>query len=530
MNVYLRYLSFFGFLLLSSTHVALAQDADTILKNGSILTVDDAFSTAESLAILDGRIIAVGTNADVAQHLGVNTAVIELDGKTVIPGLIDNHFHFVRSVWNYQYEVRLDSLSTRAAALDAIAEKAANSTPGDWIITIGGWSPIQFLDDNSAFTLMELDAAAPENPVYLMQSYSSGYANTSAFEQVGVNSGQSAELKGRTNLTPFTNVNTWRNQTADTNAVTTYMAELNRVGLTTVYDVGRPSEGSIGPVADVAASQDMNLRVFYSLKYSANDAQGAQDAIELIEQNAEQANSKDDQFGVLGLGEHIYTPVIDNAKHFGDWANNIWEPFSAVATAAAAHGWNVQEHIMSDATAGQFLDLVADIAETYPAVSDLRWTMAHVDGLQEDTMSRAYDLGVAVAVHSQSMMKASNTDAPMMGSIERSGLLWGLGSDASIVAPYNPFITLEWAITGQNIAGEPAWSEEQTVSREAALRAHTLSNAKLLFVEEDLGSLEIGKLADLVVLDSDYMTVDPTRISETQPVLTMTSGIVVYER
>ena len=105
MNIYLRSLSFFGFLLLSSTHVALAQDADTILKNGSILTVDDAFSTAESLAILDGRIIAVGTNADVAQHLGVNTAVIELDGKTVVPGLIDNHFHFVRSVWNYQYEV-----------------------------------------------------------------------------------------------------------------------------------------------------------------------------------------------------------------------------------------------------------------------------------------------------------------------------------------------------------------------------------------------------------------------------------------
>ena len=136
---------------------------------------------------------------------------------------------------------------------------------------------------------------------------------------------------------------------------------------------------------------------------------------------------------------------------------------------------------------------------------------------------------MAVAVHSQAMMSSRSHNRPPLGSIERSGVLWGLGSDGAIVAPINPFLTLGWAVTGRNIAGQRAWSEDQRVSRKAALIAHTINNAKLLFKEESLGSLETGKLADLVVLDRDYLTVPPEQIAAIRPVLTMTGGRITFE-
>lgn len=508
--------------------VAQAQTADTVLSGGNILTVDDNFSTVEALAITDGRIVATGDAADIAKFVGDETDVIELDGKTVIPGLIDNHLHFIRGVWNNQTEVRFTGIKSRAEALERLAEHAASIEPGVWVTTIGGWVEDQFLDDTSPFTLAELDAIAPDNPVYLLQSYSNGYANSAAFKVVGVDSEGSAQLSGRNGLTPFTDAVTWRNKSSSPQAILDYMRVLNGYGLTMVYDVGRPSEGQLAPLEDLAASQALPLRVFHTLRYSATDEDSTNEALELINGDA-QPFSNDLQFGLLGLGEHIYVPVLDNPNRRDRWDNEAWGPFSEISYAAARNGWSVHEHIMSQVTAVQFLDLIEEIAAEVPTVSDLHWTLAHVNGMQEEDIERAAKLGVAFAVHSQARMSVRAIDAPRMGSISRSGALWGLGSDAGIVAPADPFWTLEWAVSGTNVRGGKGWSEDQRVSREDALRAHTINNAEMMFVEDDLGSLEVGKLADLVVLNQDYMTIDATEISSIKPVLTMTGGTVVFE-
>lgn len=508
--------------------VAHAQTADTVLSGGNILTVDESFSTVEALAIRDGRIIASGDATDIAKFVGDGTDVIELNGKTVIPGLIDNHLHFIRGVWNNQTEVRFSGIKSRADALERLAERAASVEPGTWVTTIGGWVEDQFLDDTSPFTLAELDAIAPNNPIYLLQSYSSGYANSAAFEAVGVDSEGSAQLSGRDGLTPFTNAVTWRNKSSSQQAILDYMSVLNGFGLTMVYDVGRPSEGQLEPLEALAASQALPLRVFHTLRYSATDEDSKNEALELINGGA-QPFSHDLQFGLLGLGEHIYAPVLDNPRRTDQWGSGDWGPFSEISYAAAQNGWTVHEHIMSQVTAVQFLDLIEDIAAEVPSVTDLRWTFAHVNGMQDEDIERAANIGVAFAVHSQARMSVRAMDAPRMGSISRSGALWGLGSDAGIVAPANPFWTLEWAVSGTNVRGGKGWSEEQHVSREDALRAHTINNAEMMFVNDDLGSLEVGKLADLVVLDQDYMTIEATEISTIKPVLTMTGGTVVYE-
>ncbi|MCV2403153.1 amidohydrolase family protein [Marinomonas sp. C2222] len=507
-----------------------AKIADTLFINGKILTVDEDFSIAQSLAIRDGRIVAVGSNAMTEPLIGDQTKLIDLKGKTVIPGLIDNHLHFIRGVWNFKSEVRLDGIESRTEAMKKIRDRAKQLESGKWITVMGGWSYEQFLDDNAGFSLQELDEIAPDNPLFLMRGYSEGFANSKAFELAEVENGGQAQVKGRDTVGEFINLVSWRNKRSDENAIRTYMKELNRVGLTTVYDVGRPSEGDLGALEDFAESGDMPLRVFHTLRYNARDAKSTESALKMIESDSILPRSNDEQFGLLGLGEHIYSPVTDNPRNKSQWKEEVWGPFTQISFAAARNGWPVHEHVMSQVMAEQYLDLVEDIAVEVPTVKDLRWTFAHVNGMKDEDIARAAELGIAFAVHNQARMSVQIFDSPRIGSIANSGALWGLGSDAGIVAPYQPFITLEWVVAGTNVAAKATWGEDQRVSREQALIAHTRNNAELLFMEQHIGSLEVGKLADLVVLDKDYLTVEENEISELMPLLTMTGGKVVYSQ
>jgi len=507
-----------------------AQEADILLSGGKILIVDSDFTSADSLAIKDGRILAVGSAEDVAPHRGDDTDVIELAGRTVIPGLIDNHVHFIRSAWNYQVELRLDGVTSRTEALASLKAKAAASEPGQWLTVIGGWHPAQFKDDNSDFTLAELDAVSNDHPVFLLRSYGNGFANSAAFEAVGKTTEGEAVILGREAMAPFTQMISWRNQTSSRAAIVDYMAALNAVGLTTVYDPGRASDGNLEPLAALAAEGPMPLRVFHTLRYNARDAASAADAMELIENGPTRPLSNDLQYGVIGLGEHIYTPVSDNPRRQQSWDEEHWTPFADISWAAARAGWPVHEHVMSQVTAHQYLDLIEAITAEVPELPALRWTLAHANGMTDADIERAARLGVAIAVHSQARMSLRTMDMPRVGSIARSGALWGLGTDGAIVSSYSPFATLEWVVAGTNIAGDEGWADDQRVSREVAFAAHTRQNAALLFMEDDLGTLEVGKLADLVVLDQDIMTVSEDDISEIRPVMTMTGGEIVYRQ
>ena len=148
-----------------------AQVADTIFIDGKILTVNNNFSIAEALAISGERITAVGSTQEILALSGAGTRVFNLDGATVIPGLIDNHFHFLRAVQRWHRQPRLDGINSRTAALQLLADKTAEFAPGEWILTQGGWYPEQFADQPGGFTLAELDRVAPENPLFLQERY-----------------------------------------------------------------------------------------------------------------------------------------------------------------------------------------------------------------------------------------------------------------------------------------------------------------------------------------------------------------------
>src|SRR6266571_2505073 len=160
--------------------------ADIVLLNGKVITVDDRFTIAEALAIKGERILAVGSNAEVEKHKGPLTRVVDLNHRTVIPGLIDNHAHYMRAAEYWHREVRLDGVTSHRQALEMIAEKARASQPGEWVLVLGGWSEEQFTDEKRGFTKEELDAAAPNNPVVLQLIYFRIYANSRALAALGI--------------------------------------------------------------------------------------------------------------------------------------------------------------------------------------------------------------------------------------------------------------------------------------------------------------------------------------------------------
>jgi hypothetical protein len=502
-------------------------NVDTVVTNGKILTVDAQFAVVEALAIDDGRIVARGTSASVARHAGPDTRVIDVAGATVVPGLIDNHFHFTRAVQRWHRQVRLDGVDSRREALQLLAAKAASVPAGEWLMVQGGWSPQQFADSPGGFTLEELDRAAPRNPLFVQQGYSIVYANSLALTAVDLDPADGARRNaaGLATFQPpygafIQQIPATAREQLEEN-LTDFMRTLNSVGLTGVYSLGRGPEGESELIEARAANGPLPLRLWETLTFEATDPASAAQAAALIERS--QPNTFDGSFGLFGLGEHVYLPFFDLPNQAGPWPKEIIDEYLKLAAAAARGGWHIHEHTMSNHSVSDLLGRFEELSESQ-RIDHLRWTLAHVYDISAENIARAKALGLTLAVHGVAMH--GGVRMPLR-KIQDSGVVFGLGTDATIVSHYQPFVTLGWVVSGLDLAGNRVLDE--TLTREEALIAHTRSNAYLFFQEDTLGSLEVGKLADLVVLDRDYMTVPAQEIKAIRPTLTMVGGRVVYE-
>ncbi len=505
-----------------------AQLADTVMVNGKILTVDADFSIVQALAISGERIVATGSSDDMMAIAGEGTTVINLDGATVIPGLIDNHFHFLRAVQRWHRQPRLDGINSRTMALQILANKVTEFAPGEWILTQGGWYPEQFADAPGGFTLEELDRVAPANPLFLQERYNMVYANTLALEAVGIDPATGARHPASGLATFNPPYGSLIQQIAPTSEVqleqnlTDFIHTLNGYGLTALYSLGRGPEGEDYVLERRAESGPLSLRIWHTLTYEANDPAGARAAVDLI--RASTPNTFDGDYGQFGLGEHIYLPFFDFPSQAGPWDEAIMASLMEIATAAAEGDWHIHEHTMSNWSVQDLLNRFERLNRVI-RMDDLRWTLAHVYDISPDSIDRAKNLGMTLAVHGAAMN--GGVSIPFR-DIADSGIIFGLGTDATIVSHYQPFITLGWAVSGMDIAGNQVL--EQTLTREEALIAHTRNNALMFFQEDNLGTLESGKFADLVVLDRDYMNIPEDEIFWIQPTLTMVGGRVVFEK
>jgi predicted amidohydrolase YtcJ len=538
-------------ILIALPPVVSAQTADTILVNGKIVTVDDRFTIAPALAIRQGRIVKVGATAEIEALKGPSTQTIDLRGHTVIPGLIDNHAHWIRAAEHD--ELRFDGVTSRLQALKMLTDRVRSAHPGEWIVTLGGWSEEQFNDEPRGFPIAELDRIAPENPLILQSVYNHSYLNTAALRAAkidestpdpqngkiekdaggkltGVVRGAGAVAFVAAKIPRYQKDTDWL---ANTRKLVT---ELNAMGITAWLDAG-----GRGMSADhyalyrlLAERGGLNARAFWTtIRQPATPEQVEKVLAEIALLKPFQGS---DYFDNVGWGESVDAPVTTQLLRVQ--SNTKPEDLAQMRRlllAMAERGLYVNSHVEMSAAIDAFLDVYESINTERP-IKGLRWSFSHLDQVSEAQLERMKRLGMTAQIHSRPLIQGALMhkvhgdkawDMPPFRRVQDSGIHWGLGSDATAVTTSNPFYTLGFAVTGRMVGGRLV--NRQTISREEALIAHTRSNAVFLFQEANLGSLAPGKYADLLVLDRDYLTVPEGEIKDIKPLLTMVGGKIVHD-
>jgi predicted amidohydrolase YtcJ len=526
---------------------------DIILTNGKIITVDDRFSVAQAAAIRGDRFVAVGTTQDITRLAGANTRRIDLRGRSVVPGLIDNHAHFQEEGAYWMLELRFDGVDSRKQALEMIRAKAKANGPGKWVYNLGGWSPDQFADNKKPFTREELDQYSPDNPVFLQFSRAETFLNSKAIEAVGLDTMKQPwimrDASGRpTGVIAVEGNGTVRDaanfldapngeranlpQDVIVASSRAMLRDLNRAGLTTsggecvFEELHRQFQRDTGPAMRFfcfrtapggrgAGAVEKQMAALPTLKY--HDGDEWQDHV----------NWGENFPG--GGGDNLYVATQQPVSQ------DAWNLFGRFAREVAKAGIQALLHTQTDVAIEGKLQQLEKINEEVP-IRPLRWTFMHMEGVTPAQIARMKKLNMFIAVHPREMVTGGLLHRvygdkalamPPLREIQDSGIMWGLGTDAFEVNQYRPFQTLYWAVTGKMVGGTVV--NTHTISREAALIAHTRNNAYLFFRENDLGSIQSGRLADLVVTDRDYLTVPADQIKDIKPVMTMIGGRVVFD-
>lgn len=526
---------------------AWSQNADTVLLNGKILTVDSQFSTREALAIRDGKILALGTSAEMKKLAGPKSRVIELQGRTVIPGLIDNHIHAIRAAQTFRTEVNWIGATSLAEALGRIHDASQKTKPGSWLIVVTPPATIDTFKEKRRPTQAELAAAAPDNPVYVQLGYGWAMMTPRAFQALKVANdadlphGAKMEKDAAGNPTGVVTGNmidlfdrlpkpTFEEQVEGTRQ---FFRELNRLGLTGFVDPGgnNVTAESYQALFKVWRDGQLTLRVAYSLcgMTPGREFEEYKNYLAVMPMGF-----GDDMLRFNGVGERITWAMNGIA---GEAPEAEHERYYEIARWAAQHKLTLTMHWDRDKNVGQLLDIFERVNKEFP-IANLRWTVAHLNDGSPATFQRMRALGVGWTM--QDMMYNDGDQVvkehgaavarrmPPIMTAKKAGIVVSAGTDAHRVSTYNPFTILQWLLDGKTASGEALRGPEETPSRADALRFYTMGSAWTTFDENKRGSLEVGKFADLAVLAQDYLTEPVEEIGKNSSLLTMVGGKIVY--
>ncbi|HEY6720613.1 MAG TPA: amidohydrolase, partial [Burkholderiales bacterium] len=510
---------------------AVAQPADTVLVHGKIATLDAKSSIADSLAIRDGRIVALGAFAKVKPLIAKQTRVIDLHGRTVVPGLIDSHMHAIRAALSFSTEVNWIGTRSVAEALERLAEAALSADraakPDHWLIVAGGWTPEQFAEKRAP-TQDELAAAAFDHPVYVQLFYRWAMLTPEGFKALGIREDKDVPPAGR--LERDSNGDLTGGISGNTPTITAlfarlpkpsfeeqvegtkkFFSELNRLGLTGVIDPGGfgMSPPDYQALFKIWREGDLSLRVAYTIfaQGRGKELEDYRNLTQLLPMGF-----GDSMLRFNGIGENVAWGVYNNDNP----SQPEREQFLEICRWAAGRGLALNIHWHNDSSVGGVLDIFERVNRETP-MSELRWTIAHLEDASEASLKRMQALGVGWALQDagyfegEQQLKEKGAEAikhiPRINTALNTRVHVGAGTDAHRVASYNPWVALRWMLDGKTVGGAALRGPEETPTRVNALRIYTQGSAWFAFAEKERGSLEVGKLADLAVLSKDYFKV-----------------------
>jgi len=537
-------------------NAAVQEHADWILHNGRIATGGNAFAAA--LAVRAGVVQAAGGEAEVMRLRGPATRVTDLRGRTMIPGLIDSHTHLIRGGLNYNLELRWDGVPSLADAMRMLREQVRRTPPGQWVRVVGGFAEMQFAEKRLP-TLDELNAAAPDTPVFILHLYDRALLNRAALQAVGYTRDTPqpaggeiqrdkagnptgmliarpsatilyATLARGPKLAPEQQVSSSRH----------FMRELNRLGITSVIDAGGgfqnyPEDYSV--IDRLHRDGQLTVRIAYNL-FTQRPKQELADFGGWVKQV--KPGQGDGMYRHNGAGEML----VFSAADFEDFLEPRPElPASMEAELApvlrllAEQRWPFRIHATYDESIRRMLDVIESVHREIP-LTGLHWIIDHAETIGERSIERIAALGGGIAVQHRMAFQGEyfinryGADAaagsPPVRRILAAGVPLGAGTDATRVASYNPFVSLYWLVSGRTVGGTVLYGPGNRLDRREALRLWTEGSAWFSTEDGKKGALVPGQLADFAVLSADYFGIPEAEIRNLQSLLTVVDGKAVY--
>jgi hypothetical protein len=531
--------------------------AETIIHNAKIAT-NGVPSFVEAVAIGNGKIIGTGKNDEILRQRGPETKVIDGRGRTVIPGLNDSHMHPIRGGLNYNMELRWDGVSSLADALRMLKEQAARTPAPQWVRVIGGWTEFQFAERRMP-TLDEINAAAPDTPVFVLHLYDRALLNAAALRAVGYGKDSpefpagEVQRDSRGNLTGLLiakpNANILYSTLArgpklsredQLNSSRLFFRELNRFGLTSVIDAGGGFQNypdDYGVVNELHRNGELSIRLAYNLftQKPKQELSDFQNWTKLTKPGA-----GDEFYRVNGAGEMLVFSAADFEDFLvarPDMAPVMESELKAVIRHLVENRWPFRMHATYNETISRALDVYEDVNREIP-FEGLHWFFDHCETITDRNLERIKKLGGGIAVQNRMAFQGeyfverygaqqANRTPPVRRMLEM-GIPVGAGTDATRVSSYNPFVSLHWLITGKTVGGLSLYPEENRLDRSEALKLYTAGSSWFSTEEGKKGALAPGQLADLAVLSADYFSVPEEEIKHLESVLTIVGGKIVY--
>ncbi|WP_280152074.1 amidohydrolase [Piscinibacter sp. XHJ-5] len=531
---------------------------DLILHRGLFTTLDRGKPAATAVAIRDGRFLRVGSDHEVMPLAGSHTRAIDLRGRRALPGLCDNHTHIIRGGLNFNMELRWDGVRSLADAMGMLKRQVAVTPPPQWVRVVGGFTEQQFSEKRLP-TLDELNAAAPDTPVFILHLYDRALLNGAALRAVGytrdtpeppggqiVRDGLGnptglllakpnaailyATLARGPKLPPEYQINSTRH----------FMRELNRLGITSTIDAGGgfqsyPEDYEV--IRKLADAGQLTVRIAYNL-FTQKPKQEKDDFLRWT------ADSKykqgDDYFRHNGAGEMLVFSAADFEdfrQPRPDMGAEMEGELEQVVRVLAENRWPWRMHATYDETISRALDVFERVDQDIP-LDGLHWFFDHAETISEASMDRIAALGGGVAVQHRMAYQGeyfverygpgAAEATPPVARMLAKGIPVSAGTDATRVASYNPWVSLAWLITGRTVSGLQIHPQRNCLDRETALRMWTEKVAWFSDERGEKGVIREGTLADLVVADRDFFSCAESEIADTTSLLTIVGGKVVY--
>lgn len=529
---------------------------DLILHNGRFHTVDREKPTASAVAIRDGRFVAVGSEAEVMPLRGPATQVVDLNRRTVIPGLNDSHLHLIRGGLNYNLELRWEGVPSLADALRMLKDQADRTPSPQWVRVVGGWNEFQFAERRMP-TLEEINRAAPDTPVFILHLYDRALLNRAALRVVGYDRNTpnppGGEIVRDGNGEPTGMLIARPNAMIlyatlakgpklpleyQVNSTRQFMRELNRLGVTSAIDAGGgfqnyPDDYQV--IEQLARDGQLTVRIAYNLftqkpKEELDDFKRWTGSVKY--------GQGSDFFRHNGAGEMLVFSAADFEDFLEprpDLAASMEAELEPVVRHLVEQRWPFRLHATYDESISRMLDVFEKVDRDIP-FNGLPWFFDHAETISPHNIERVRALGGGIAIQDRMAFQGeyfverygaqAAEKTPPIQRMLAEGIPVGAGTDATRVSSYNPWTSLYWLVSGKTVGGLAL--QPQGLPRETALQLFTQGSAWFSSEQGKKGQIKVGQLADLVALSADFFSIEDEQIKWLESVLTVVDGKVVH--